>query len=787
MQKYQEMMKQTFDNIVQIGAGGGGTVFKAYHKRLGIDVVLKKIHTNKMNTINRRAELDILKTLKNDYIPQIYDFIEYGDDVFTVMEYIPGESFAQLLAQKKKFSQKDVVKWMLQLCTVIDYLHSQKPAIIHCDIKPANIMLTPKGDICLIDFNISGMKTEDGIASIGYSNGYAPAEQFAVVAEYLERKVAAAPSKVVYQNKNDDLTDVDDETEVDDDVTDIDDETEVDDDVTDIDDETEVDDNVTDVDDETEVEEDVTSVTKKKEVGQHAAVSDSKLLLSGKSRMKSLSDEEWETAKRTAASIGKKLVVNEKTDIYSAGATMYHILTGVKPQPFYKDQVAIRSVYPRISEGLAYIIEKSMQPNPQKRFANSAELLKAAKNLGIIDKRYKALARNQRISFAVLMLCVVLSAGAAILGKDTMAKEKLEQYQDYIEAIQEARETLDYENAKEIYKEAVKLFPDMYEAYYQMAMTYYTIGEYDQCIVFLNEAVYANPDVVLDTSYDKFYYLTASCYFEREEYTTAITYYEMALKIKENELSYYRDYVVALARIGQVSAAEQVLQTAIEKNVAGDIISLLQGEIALIKKEYQTAEKALKDCIAATEDAYMKLRAYTKLDEVYGQLYQGADQYTIRITYLKEALTVLPAQYQITLMERLAQAYIDYSDIADKVVNCQNAISIFEEMENKGYATFTSKYNIAVLYEKIGDHSAAMKKLDAMLKEYPNNYNIYKRMAFVELNIQAGKENKDRDYHNFESHYQKAMKLYQEKANGDDVEMLSLQQLYNDVVANGWL
>ena len=74
-----------------------------------------------------------------------------------------------------------------------------------------------------------------------------------------------------------------------------------------------------------------------------------------------------------------------------------------------------------------------------------------------------------------------------------------------------------------------------------------------------------------------------------------------------------------------------------------------------------------------------------------------------------------------------------------------------------------------------------------MLKEYPNNYNIYKRMAFVELNIQAKKENKDRDYHEFESHYQKAMKLYQEKANGEDVEMLSLQQLYNDVVANGWL
>ena len=503
--------------------------------------------------------------------------------------------------------------------------------------------------------------------------------------------------------------------------------------------------------------------------------------------MKSLSDGDWEKAKSTAASVGKKLVVNEKTDIYSAGATMYHILTGVKPQPFYQEQTPIQSVYPHISEGLAYIIEKCMQMKPEKRFANSAELLKAVKNLGFIDKRYKALVRTQRTTFVILMLCVIVSAGAAILGKNTIAKENLEQYQIYIESIQEARDQLDCERAKEIYKEAIKLFPDLYEAYYQMAMTYYTIGEYEQCIVFLNEAVYANPDVVLDTSYDKFYYLTASCYFEREEYTTAITYYEMALKIKENERSYYRDYVVALARIGQVSAAEQVLQTAIEKNVSGDIIRLLQGEIALIKKEYPIAEKAFKDCIATTEDMYMKLRAYTKLDEVYEMLYQGAEQYTIRIADLKEALAVLPAQYQITLMERLAQAYIDYSDIADQAGNCQNAIAIFEEMENKGYATFTSKYNIAVLYEKMGDYLAAMNQLAAMLKEYPNNYTIYKRMAFVELNVQAGKENKDRDYHTFESHYQKAMELYQEKGNGEDVEMLSLQQLYNDVVTNGWL
>lgn len=58
----------------------------------------------------------------------------------------------------------------MQLCSALDYLHNQKPPIIHSDIKPANIMLTPQGNICLIDFNISFFL--DGTAIVGYTHGY---------------------------------------------------------------------------------------------------------------------------------------------------------------------------------------------------------------------------------------------------------------------------------------------------------------------------------------------------------------------------------------------------------------------------------------------------------------------------------------------------------------------------------------------------------------------------------------------------------------------------------------
>ncbi len=753
MQKYLEMMQDTFKDITQIGSGGGGTIYKAYHKRLDIEVVLKKIHTSQLKSIDHKAERDILIKLKNDYIPQIYDFIEYGDDVFTVMEYIPGQSFAQLLEQKKQFSQKDVAKWLEQLCEVVDYLHSQKPAIIHCDIKPANVMLTPQGNVCLIDFNISGVKSEEGIATIGYSNGYAPVEQFAVVARRLEKSKgmmnAVSPQIKTLNIKDYDKTEVadcyDDKTEV-----------------IDFD------------DDKTEITEGLFA-----EKGSQQKIKSS--------LMRIFSDEEWELAKNTEKSVGKNLMVDEKTDIYSVGATMYHILTGVKPQPFFKQQIPILSINPNVSESLVYVIQKAMELNPNKRFNNSHQFLKTVRNMSTVDKRYKGLVRKQILTFLTTIILTAASAITVVIGQQVMKEERNDTYEAFIEEMQTARNEQGYEKVEEIYEKAVGLLPENQEAYYEMSMAYYEQKQYDKCIVFLSEDVFTNGEVEIDNNYGRFYYINASCYFEREDYSSAISYYKEALKLQAEETLYYRDYVIALAREGRISEAEKILEEAVNRGISGDVISLLNGEIALLAGNYSDSEKHLKTCIEETKDDYMKLRAYTKLDDVYSLSLAEEEQYDIRITYLKEVLDALPAKYQVTLLERLAQVYIDYSDVKERELNCQNAIDVFMKMEELGYATFTSKYNIAVLYEKKGDYSSALKQLNTMLDNYPDNYNIYKRLAFVELEIQGTKLNADRNYESFVEYYEKAVSLYQENAQGDDVEMLSLQQLYSDVMANGWL
>ena len=76
----------------QIGAGGGGSVYRCFHKNLQTDVVLKKVHSHITDKSQRRAEVDILKNLHHSYLPTVYDCFEYEGDSYTVMNYISFRS-----------------------------------------------------------------------------------------------------------------------------------------------------------------------------------------------------------------------------------------------------------------------------------------------------------------------------------------------------------------------------------------------------------------------------------------------------------------------------------------------------------------------------------------------------------------------------------------------------------------------------------------------------------------------------------------------------------------------
>lgn len=171
-----DLLNGVYRILTPIGSGGMGTVFLAWHENLQKQVVVKKIKEHCVDIINIRSEVDILKSLHHMYLPQVYDFVQLGTDIFTVMDYISGCDLKYYLDNGYQFDEPQLIFWLNQLLDVLDYLHTRQPKIIHCDIKPGNIMITEEGNVCLIDFNIS-LDGENNKDIVGISIDFSSPEQ----------------------------------------------------------------------------------------------------------------------------------------------------------------------------------------------------------------------------------------------------------------------------------------------------------------------------------------------------------------------------------------------------------------------------------------------------------------------------------------------------------------------------------------------------------------------------------------------------------------------------------
>jgi serine/threonine protein kinase len=170
-----------------LGQGGMGAVYQATDRKFGNAVALKETFYSDANL--RKAfshEARLLNRLRHAALPVVTDYFAISDKQFLVMQYIPGKDLEQLLHERKTSGQgvfltSQVLRWADQLLDALEYLHSQKPEIIHRDIKPQNLKLTPRGEVILLDFGLAkGIVTHQSHESQsirGYTPNYAPLEQ----------------------------------------------------------------------------------------------------------------------------------------------------------------------------------------------------------------------------------------------------------------------------------------------------------------------------------------------------------------------------------------------------------------------------------------------------------------------------------------------------------------------------------------------------------------------------------------------------------------------------------
>ena len=185
MTKEGTVLDGKYEILKEIGRGGMSIVYLAMDNRLNKQWAIKEIKNDGSKSIQTllkglEREANILRDVDHPVLPRIVDIINSHGTIYVVMDFIEGTNLADVLKEEGAQPQEDVIEWGKELASALDYLHSMDPPIIYRDMKPANVMLRPEGDVKLIDFGTAKEYTVESNAdttALG-TRGYAAPEQF---------------------------------------------------------------------------------------------------------------------------------------------------------------------------------------------------------------------------------------------------------------------------------------------------------------------------------------------------------------------------------------------------------------------------------------------------------------------------------------------------------------------------------------------------------------------------------------------------------------------------------
>lgn len=176
-----------------VGRGGLGTVYQV------VDVLFSKHNIFALKELldqssgaRKQFELESqwLQSLDHNNIPKVREHFEWQQRLYLVMDFVEGENLEQKLARLggRPLPERQVIEWVLPICDALQYLHTRMPPILHRDVKPANIIVTPSGHPVLVDLGIAkehlpGARMTATFVRKAGTEGYAPPEQYSTAGQ----------------------------------------------------------------------------------------------------------------------------------------------------------------------------------------------------------------------------------------------------------------------------------------------------------------------------------------------------------------------------------------------------------------------------------------------------------------------------------------------------------------------------------------------------------------------------------------------------------------------------
>ncbi len=163
--------------------GGMGAIYRGFDTKLDIPVAIKENFFQTPQSIRQfEQEARILARLHHNNLPRVIDHFTADGQQYLVMDYIDGTDLWEMVkSQKRPLEEQQALNYLVQVCDAVSYLHQYIPPIIHRDIKPQNIKITPDGRAVLVDFGIAKMVQDDSRTNTGargITPGFSPPEQY---------------------------------------------------------------------------------------------------------------------------------------------------------------------------------------------------------------------------------------------------------------------------------------------------------------------------------------------------------------------------------------------------------------------------------------------------------------------------------------------------------------------------------------------------------------------------------------------------------------------------------
>lgn len=155
MLKLGHTIDKRYEVLDELGQGGMGAVYRVRHLHLKREMAIKALlNPSPQAEAQFLQEARILASLDHPNLPRVLDYFSAKGQNYLVMDYVPGEDLQVLLDRRgQPFAEADVRPWLTQLLGALGYIHAR--GVVHRDVKPANLKLTPEGKLVLVDFGIA--------------------------------------------------------------------------------------------------------------------------------------------------------------------------------------------------------------------------------------------------------------------------------------------------------------------------------------------------------------------------------------------------------------------------------------------------------------------------------------------------------------------------------------------------------------------------------------------------------------------------------------------------------